>query len=124
MSRNLIVTMSFNSPEIKIIGPVLESTIERLNEVLPVSTTSTRSIRSSQPKFEYLSNPDHWSIKLNGQFCDNEGVSRLMIVLLDALEEDGGWKLVSSQASSTRGGGALQQDFLEHYRLFFSKYEE
>ncbi|KAK7194743.1 paraflagellar rod component [Novymonas esmeraldas] len=124
MSRNLIVNMTFNCPEVQILGPVQESTIERLNEVLPGSTTSTRSIRSSQPKFEYLSNPDHWKIKLDGQFCDSEGVSRLMVLLLDALEEEGGWTLVSSQASSARNAGALQQDFLENYKLFFSKYED
>lgn len=124
MSRSLIVNMSFNCPEVQILGPVQESTIERLNEVLPGSTTSTRSIRSSQPKFEYLSNPDHWKIKLDGQFCDSEGVSRLMVLLLDALEEEGGWTLVSSQASSARNAGALQQDFVENYKLFFSKYED
>ncbi|CAC9530417.1 paraflagellar rod component / PFC16 [Leishmania donovani] len=124
MSRNMIVNMSFNCPEIQILGPVQESTIERLNEVLPDSTTSTRSIRSNQPKFEYLSNPDHWRIKLDNQFCDLEGVSRLIVLLLDALEEEGGWTLISSQASSSSHGGALQQDFVSNYKLFFSKYQD
>ncbi|AIO01359.1 hypothetical protein LPMP_330660 [Leishmania panamensis] len=124
MSRNLIVNMFFNSPEIQILGPVQENTIERLNSVLPASTTSTRSIRNSQPKFEYLSNPDHWRIKLDGQFCDSEGVSRLMVLLLDALEEEGGWTLVSSMASSPHTCGTLQQDTVESYKFFFSRYED
>ncbi|GET91800.1 hypothetical protein, conserved [Leishmania tarentolae] len=124
MSQNMIVNMSFNCPEIQVLGPVQESTIERLNEVLPGSTTSTRSIRSSQPKFEYVSNPDHWRIKLDNQFCDSDGVSRLIVLLLDALEEEGGWKLISSHASNTRNGGALQQDFISNYKLFFSKYAD
>ncbi|KAG5469682.1 hypothetical protein CUR178_01820 [Leishmania enriettii] len=124
MPRNLIVNMSFNCPEVRILGPVQESTIERLNKILPFSTTSTRSIRSSSPKFQYLSNPDHWMIKLDGQFCDAEGVSRLMVLLLDALEEEGGWTLTSSQTSSDRETGSLQQDSVTSYKLFFSKYDD
>ncbi|CBZ29860.1 conserved hypothetical protein [Leishmania mexicana MHOM/GT/2001/U1103] len=123
MSHNMIVNMSFNCPEIQILGPVQESTIERLNEVLPDSTTSTRSIRSNQPKFEYVSNPDHWRIKLDNQFCDSEGVSRVIVCLLDALEEEGGWTLISSQASNSQGG-SLQQDFMSNYKFFFSKYQD
>ncbi|KAG5469335.1 hypothetical protein LSCM1_02550 [Leishmania martiniquensis] len=124
MPHILIVNMSFNCPEVQILGPVQEGTIERLNKVLPSSTTSTRSIRGSLPKFEYLSNPDHWRIKLDGQFCDTEGASRLMVLLLDALEEEGGWTLTSSQSVSSRDAGPLQQDFVENYKFFFSKYED
>lgn len=122
MPQNLVIDLSFNCPQVHIVGPVKESTIERLNEVLPNSTTSTRSIRAGAPKFEYLSNPDHWSLKLDGQFCDAEGISRFMVILLDALEEEGGWKLASSQASTERNEGALQQAFVEHYKLFFTKF--
>lgn len=64
MSKNLVINMSFNCPEIDIFGPIKESTIERLNEVIPYSTTSTRSIRVKPAQFEYRANPDHWHIRL------------------------------------------------------------
>lgn len=121
MANSLIINMSFNCPEIEILGPVKESTIDRLNHVLPTATTSTRSIRTAEPQFQFLSNPDHWKIKLDGQFCDAAGVSRLMVLLLDALEEEGGWTLVSSQASSSKNATVLQQTFVENYKLFFSR---
>lgn len=122
MSKNLIINLSFNCPEISIMGPIQESTIDHLNEVLPNSTNSTRSIRTESPKFQFLSNPDHWHIKLDGQFCSTTGVSLLMVILLDALEKEGDWTLVSSQASSEYSNGASQQEFVEHYKLVFIKF--
>lgn len=122
MSKNLVINMSFNPPTIDVLGPIKESTVDRLNEVIPTSTTSTRSIRNEPPKFEYLANPDHWHIKLDGQFCDTDGVSRMIVLLLDALEEEGDWTLVSSQTSNQRNNTAMQQEFVENYKLFFIKY--
>eukprot|EP00796_Vickermania_ingenoplastis_P004523 gene4523-3310_t len=122
MSKNLIINLSFNCPEISIMGPIKESTIDRLNEVLPSATNSTRSVRGETPQFQFLSNPDHWYIKLEGQFCDTTGVSRLMVILLNALEEEGDWTLVSSQAANERSSGAIQQEFVEHYKLVFVKF--
>lgn len=122
MSKNLVINMSYNPPTIDIMGPIKESTIDHLNEVIPTSTSSTRSIRSDPPKFEYLANPDHWHIKLDGQFCDVDGISRMIVLLLDALEEEGDWTLVSSQASSERNDSPIQQQFVENYKLFFLKF--
>lgn len=122
MSKNLIVNLSVNCPEIDIFGPIKESTIDRLSDLLPNATTSTRSVRSPPSRFTFLPHPDHWHIKLDGQFCDVDGVSRLMVMLLDALEEEGDWTLVSTQASTLRNNTALQQDSIEHYKMFFIKY--
>lgn len=122
MSKNLIINMSFNPPTLDILGPIKESTIDRLNEVVPHSTTSTRSIRNEPPKFEYLANPDHWHLKLDGQFCDADGISRMMVILLDAVEEEGDWTLVSSQASSAVNNAAIQQTFVENYKMTFLKF--
>lgn len=122
MSKNLVINLRFNCPEIDIMGPIKESTIERLNEVIPASTTSTRSMRTELPQFQYLSNPDHWHIKLAGQLCDNDGITRLMIQLLNALEEEGDWTLMSTQASRQRNNSAMQQDYIESYKLIFLKF--
>ncbi|CCW63077.1 unnamed protein product [Phytomonas sp. EM1] len=122
MSNTLVINLSFNCPVVDIIGPIKETTIERLNELLPTSTTSTRNCRSEAPKFQYLSNPDHWHLKLDGQLCDSEGVSHFIVVLLDVLEQEGGWTLVSSQASNSDNAGAIQQKYVENYKLFFSKF--
>lgn len=103
-------------------GPIKESTIDYLNDVIPSATNSTRSIRKEVPRFQFFSNPDHWHLKLDGQFCDTIGISRFMVILLDALEEEGDWTLVTSQASSEYSSGALQQDFVEHYKLVFIKF--
>lgn len=121
MSNTLIVNISINSPEIRIIGPIRENTIEKLNQVLPMATTSTRSGRAGQPKFQYLSNPNHWYVKLDGQFCDQVGVCALFLVLFDALEEEGGWKMSTTHALTCEHIGAQQQDAVEQYKFFFSR---
>lgn len=121
MSNTLVVNFKFNSPEIRIVGPIRENTVEKLNQVLPVSTTSTRSTRAGQPKFQYLSNPNHWYAKLDGQFCDQVGVCSLFMQMLDALEEEGGWKLASTHALTCENEGAIQQECVEQYKFFFTR---
>lgn len=121
MSNSLVVNFSFNSPEIRIIGPIRENTIEKLNQVLPVATTSTRSSRAGNPKFQRVTSPPHWHVKLDGQFCDQVGVCSLFMQMLDALEEEGGWKLASTHALTCENQGAIQQDCVEEYKFFFSR---
>ncbi|ORC90517.1 uncharacterized protein TM35_000083150 [Trypanosoma theileri] len=120
MVHHLIVNITFNSPEIRILGPIKEQTIDKLNEVLPNATTSSRSTRFAPPKFQYLSNPNHWYIKLDRQFCDDEGISHLMVLLLDALEEEGVWKLVSA-TSLRQPIGTGSKDYTESHVLFLNK---
>eukprot|EP00331_Platyophrya_macrostoma_P035564 CAMPEP_0176438156 /NCGR_PEP_ID=MMETSP0127-20121128/19106_1 /TAXON_ID=938130 /ORGANISM="Platyophrya macrostoma, Strain WH" /LENGTH=124 /DNA_ID=CAMNT_0017822033 /DNA_START=44 /DNA_END=418 /DNA_ORIENTATION=+ len=122
MSNTLIVNFSFNFPEISIVGPIRENTIEKLNQVLPVSTTSTRSARAGNPKFAKLTAPHaHWSVKLDGQYCDQVGICNLFMQVLDALEEEGGWKLASTHALTFENQGAIQQESVEQYKFFFSR---
>ena len=120
-SHTLIVSFNFNHPVIKIIGPIRETTIEKLNQVLPVATTSTRSGRAGNPKFEYIPSPAHWVVGLTGQFCDQVGMSSLFLAILDALEEEGGWKLASTHALAFPDVDALQQDYYENYKFFFTR---
>jgi hypothetical protein len=120
-SKNLVVNFTFNPPQVKVIGPVRETTIEKLNSVLPRTTTSLRSSRAGNPKFEYQQNPPHWKVTLDGQFCDQVGESALFLALLDALEEEGGWKLVTTQAITQPDQDSHQQDFYETHKFFFSR---
>eukprot|EP00758_Cryptobia_borreli_P005062 Tbor_TRINITY_DN4719_c0_g1::TRINITY_DN4719_c0_g1_i1::g.16916::m.16916 len=118
-SNILIVNFHFNYPIIRIIGPIREQTIEKLNEILPHRTTSLRSNRSGNPKFEFVQNPAHWVVRLDNQFCDQVGMSSLFLAVLDALEEEGGWKLATTQGVTMADSESLQQDFYEAYKFFF-----
>jgi hypothetical protein len=121
MPNSLIVNFSFNPPEIVIIGGIRENTIEKLNTVLPAATTSTRSARAGAPKFVFDTNRNFWKVTLDGQFCDQVGESALFLSVLDALEEEGGWKLVSTQGITLENHTAIQQEFYEAYKFFFSR---
>ena len=120
-SHTLIVNFTFNPPVIKVVGPIRDTTVEKLNQVLPVATTSTRSGRAGNPKFVYEPTPAHWSATLDGQFCDQVGMSNLFLCILDALEEEGGWKLASTHALSMPDVDCLQQDHYESYKFFFAR---
>ena len=67
MANTLVVNFTFNPPVIKIVGPVKESTIEKLNSVLPSVTSSRRGDRAGQPKFAFKASPTHWTVTLDGQ---------------------------------------------------------
>ena len=120
-NNQLIVNFTFNPPMIKIIGPIKETTVEKLNSVLPKSTTSLRAARLPPPKFSYVSSTNHWTVKLEGQFCDQVGQSALFLAVLDSLEEEGGWKLVTSQAITQADTESLQQDYFECAKFFFAR---
>lgn len=109
---NLIVHITCNPPVVSIFGPVKETTIERLNEVLPnsCSTTNTGNVPFALVRKE---EPPHWYGELRTQFASDEiGVSQLFISLMDALEEEGSWNL--------RGSSALTHDHNKcTYRFFF-----
>jgi hypothetical protein len=121
MANTLIVNFHFNPPTIKIVGPIKESTIEKLNAVLPTVTTSRRGDRAGQPKFTFKPHPTHWTVTLDGQFCDQVGESRTMLAILDALEEEGTWKLATSMATTLPDTESLQQDFYNAYNFFFKR---
>ncbi|GET87881.1 hypothetical protein, conserved [Leishmania tarentolae] len=90
---NLIVDIMCNPPVISIFGPVKESTVDRLNEVIPNSCTTTNSGKIPFA-LERKENPPHWFGELCGQFATEDvGTSTLFIAVLDALEEEGTWQL-------------------------------
>ena len=98
--QNLIVNMTFNPPYITIIGPVKDNTVQKLNTVLPLSCTSTQTGKVKFA-FERKDTPPHWAGELRASYANEEvGQSLLTLALLDALEEEGGWKLKGSNATN------------------------
>lgn len=98
--QNLIVNMTFNPPFITIVGPIKETTIQKLNTELPTVCTT---VATQKTKFAFVreDHPPHWRGELRTSFANEEvGQSRIVQVLLDALEEEGGWKLKASNATN------------------------
>lgn len=98
--QNLIVNMTFNPPYITIIGPIKETTVQKLNEDLPKVCTTEQS-QKLKFAFEKKDAPSHWAGWLRTSFANEEvGQSRLVLGLLDSLEAEGGWKLKGSNATN------------------------
>lgn len=102
--QNLIVNFTFNPPLIHIIGPVRDTTVQKLNAILPEVCTSTQT---SNPKNKFAFTKIErgpgitlWRGVLEHSFANEEvGQSRLVLALLDAMEEEGDWKLKGSNAT-------------------------
>lgn len=98
--QNLIVNMTFNPPFISIVGPIKDNTIQTLNGALPLVCTTTATAKTKFA-FQRKDDPPHWYGELRTSFANEEvGQSRLVLTLLDALEEEGGWKLKASNATN------------------------
>eukprot|EP00667_Euglena_gracilis_P033295 EG_transcript_53697 len=105
--ENLIVNLTFNPPEIVILGNVRKETLDRLVEklqlYLPQASTSAPGQRTAL-EFTYIDTPPHWHALLPTAYCNEElGQSAFMLIVIDALEsgsEAGGndWKLKASDA--------------------------
>ena len=97
---NLIVNLTFNPPLINIIGPVRDATVQKLNAILPEVCTSTQTANPKN-KFAFVrrERPPCWQGQLASSFANEEvGQSRLVLALLDCMEEEGDWKLKGSNA--------------------------
>ena len=110
----LIVNAHFNPPTFSILGPIKETTLTHLQQTLPTSTTTSRGVKKELPTFKHVSSPDHWTIRLDGMFCDQLGMSQLFLRLLECLEDEGGWVLKDTT-------GITLDDDSEGYKFFFLK---
>ena len=98
--QNLIVNITVNPPFMTIIGPIKETTVQKLNSVLPTVCTT---VATAKTKFAFVrkDNPPHWAGELRTSFANTEvGQSKMFLAILDALEEEGGWKLKGSNATT------------------------
>eukprot|EP00999_Lentomonas_sp_LEN2_P001484 NODE_2533_length_549_cov_180.530806_g2483_i0.p1 GENE.NODE_2533_length_549_cov_180.530806_g2483_i0~~NODE_2533_length_549_cov_180.530806_g2483_i0.p1 ORF type:complete len:120 (+),score=33.46 NODE_2533_length_549_cov_180.530806_g2483_i0:101-460(+) len=109
---NLIVNMTFNPPQIKIVGPIKEATLGKLSSILPQVQTSSPGAKSVG-NFEKVTEPPHWSFACDHGYAEEGiGQSQMMLTILDCLEEEGGWSL--------KGSNALNHDEdKETYKFFF-----
>ncbi len=105
--QNLIVNFTFNPPLITIIGPVRDITVQKLNAILPEVCTSTQTANPKN-KFSFVkvergaasAAMSLWKGALEHSFANEEvGQSRLILALLDSMEEEGDWKLKGSNAT-------------------------
>ena len=99
--QNLIVNLTFNPPLVNILGPVRDATIAKLTAVLPEVCTSTQT-STARHTFAFVrrERPPCWSGQLTSSFANEEvGQSRVILSILDALEEEGDWKLKGSNAT-------------------------
>ncbi|CAJ1007470.1 hypothetical protein Q4I28_002783 [Leishmania naiffi] len=111
-AMNLVVSITCNPPVISIFGPIKESTIDRLNETIPnsCSTTNTGNTPFALVRKE---DPPRWFGELRTQFATEDiGTSTLFVAVLDVLEEEGAWKLRDSTSMNHDNGKVT-------YKFFF-----
>eukprot|EP00667_Euglena_gracilis_P030083 EG_transcript_40935 len=109
---NLVVNITFNPPEIRIVGPIKDTTISKLEQILPQLCTTAPGQRSVF-QFVRCENPSHWEGRLPTQYCNEDmGQSQIMLAVLDALEEDADWRLKASN-------GLNHDDCKSTYKFFF-----
>jgi hypothetical protein len=110
----LVVNFSFNPPVVSIAGPILESTIGKLSDHLPhLSTISARG-RKPPPSFEFRESPQpHWYLEMPTLLADELSQLSIMLAVLDCLEDEGGWGMHDTHATTG--------DYIDHYTFFFTK---
>ena len=83
---NLIVNITFNPPLVRIIGPVKDTTISKMEQVIPQVCTSAPGQKS---QIMFVKSESHWEGELPSQYCNEEmGQSQVMLCILDALEDE------------------------------------
>jgi hypothetical protein len=93
---NLVVTVTFNPPVIKLIGSTLrEETLKKLEVLLPKVTTT--SVSKDPPKFTIAKDPPHWHMEISQQFCDHLGRSLVFMAIIETLEAED-WTLRASNS--------------------------
>jgi hypothetical protein len=110
----LVVSLEFNPPLVHIVGPITEQTINKLNEILPYACTNSIRGRKEPPQFTVVDAPlPAWRLEMRTLFCNEVSIINFMVILLDALEDEGGWSMKDTHA----------EHFTDHeaYTMFFVK---
>eukprot|EP01060_Flectonema_neradi_P012239 TRINITY_DN19120_c0_g1_i1.p1 TRINITY_DN19120_c0_g1~~TRINITY_DN19120_c0_g1_i1.p1 ORF type:complete len:538 (+),score=89.54 TRINITY_DN19120_c0_g1_i1:223-1614(+) len=147
-AQSLALILSFNPPDIQIIGPIKLHTVENLAISIPKSFATTTSKvafgKIAPPKFvqekvvnssltrlshspqEGISDAKcdtYWHYRAVSQFCsDDVGQSHLCSILLDALEAEGGWVLNDTNSAYLPQPGGVPQKVV--YKFFFRKHSK
>eukprot|EP00760_Papus_ankaliazontas_P028841 PhM_4_TR4020/c0_g4_i1/m.47026 len=90
---NCVVNCTFNPPQLKIMGSTLrDETITKLQQRLPLATTTSLNSAKTERKFNFVQNPPHWHLDLGQHFCDQLGRSIIFLTIIECLEAED-WKL-------------------------------
>lgn len=110
----VIVAFVFNPPQISITGPVQDSTIAKLNLLLPTLTSNSCQGRRKPESFQLTEAPvRQWTVEYRALVCDDIAELSVMLAVLDALEDEGGW--------SMRDTHAANHDVQSEYMFFFTR---
>eukprot|EP01065_Artemidia_motanka_P029601 TRINITY_DN35693_c0_g1_i1.p1 TRINITY_DN35693_c0_g1~~TRINITY_DN35693_c0_g1_i1.p1 ORF type:complete len:596 (+),score=227.94 TRINITY_DN35693_c0_g1_i1:59-1789(+) len=148
-SPMIVLNLAFNPPEIAILGPIRDGTVEALSDALPRAFTTTTSKtlfgKAQVPKFfrrkvgdesltadpaaasgtelaragDMNADGEYWHLIADSHFCsDQTGQSHVMLVLFDALEREGSWRLRDTHGAylPLSGGG-----YRAYHKFFFSR---
>lgn len=109
----LVVNFSFNPPLVSIAGPVKESTISKLSELLPQLSTNSCHGRRSPPVFVPHDIPvRHYILDMASLMSNEPSKMAMMLAVLDCLEDEGCWTM--------RDCHATLYDYVEHHTFFFT----
>ena len=110
----LVVSFVFDPPTISLVGQLQENTVAKLNELIPNLTSISAQGRRKPPTFEPKEEPiKHWTVQLRNLVTDEVSRLAIMVAVLDALENEGGW--------SMRDTHGITHDDEEEYTMFFTK---
>lgn len=110
----LVVSLTFDPPTVDILGPIQETTISKLNDQLPLLCTNSCRGRRRPEGFTRRDTPQpHWHMELRGMIAEIPAKMAILVAILDALEEEGGWGF--------HDGHALTYEFEEAHTLFFMR---
>jgi hypothetical protein len=112
----LVVNMRFNPPEVEFVGPILESTVLKLNTLLPSLTSLASRGRHAPPTFQFLPPTAEqpravWRLELTGYIAHDTAQLAMMGAVVAAVEEEELWDMHDGVAWSTDG--------VDHHTLFF-----
>lgn len=109
----MVVNFSFNPPVISIAGPIKESTIAKLNDLLPHLTSNSVRGRRAPPSFVVNEAPTkHYILDMPTLVANEESQMAIMLAVLDCIEDEGCWTM--------RDCHATLYDYIEHHTLFFT----
>lgn len=114
MAPALVVSFVFNPPRVSIVGPAQESTIAKLNILLPTLTSNSSQGRRKPETFQQFDAPcRHWVVEYRHLLCDEVSRMSFMLAVLDTLEDEGGWGMHDTHA--------ITHDIEDEFTFFFTR---
>lgn len=110
----LVVSFVFDPPQIAVVGQLQESTIAKLNDILPNLASINCHGRRKVEQFQVSESPlKHWTVQFRTLVTEEPARIAIMLAVLDALDNEGGWTM--------RDSTGITHDDEEEYHMFFTK---